>query len=74
MILMRNGFLIKHVTHAMDSQTEVGRSLHQKDNKLQKSTWDEAISLLASKFKTINPNKIGGHIGDMVNFENALKF
>ena len=46
----------------------------KKDNKLQKSTWDEAISLLASKFKSIDPNKIGGHIGDMVNLENALSF
>ncbi len=46
----------------------------KKDNKLEKSTWDEAISLLASKFKSIDPNKIGGHIGDMVNLENALSF
>ena len=46
----------------------------KKNNKLQKSTWDEAISLLASKFKTINPSKVGGHIGDMVNLENALSF
>ena len=46
----------------------------KKDNKLQKSSWDEAISILASKFKSINPSKIGGHIGDMVNLENALSF
>tara|TARA_Y100001958_G_scaffold158281_1_gene155652 strand:+ start:1950 stop:4004 length:2055 start_codon:yes stop_codon:yes gene_type:complete len=46
----------------------------KKDNKLQKSNWDEAISLLVNKIKSINSNEIGGHIGDMVNLENALSF
>ena len=46
----------------------------KKNNKLQKSTWDEVISILVDKIKTINPNEIGGHIGDMVNLENALSF
>ena len=46
----------------------------KKDNKLQKSSWDEAISLLVNKIKSINSNEIGGHIGDMVNLENALSF
>ena len=46
----------------------------KKDNKLQKSNWDEAITLLADKIQSINPNEIGGHIGDMVNLENALSF
>ena len=46
----------------------------KKNNKLQKSTWDEAISVLVEKIKTINPNEIGGHIGDMINLENALSF
>ena len=46
----------------------------KKNNKLQKSTWDEAISILVEKIKTLNPNEIGGHIGDMVNLENALSF
>ena len=46
----------------------------KKNNKLQKSTWDEVISILVEKIKTINPNEIGGHIGDMVNLENALSF
>ena len=40
----------------------------------KKSTWDEVISILVEKIKTINPNEIGGHIGDMVNLENALSF
>ncbi len=44
------------------------------NNKLQKSTWDEAISLLVDKINSTNPDEIGGHIGDMVNLENALSF
>ena len=46
----------------------------KKDNKLQKSNWDEAITLLADKIQSINPDEIGGHIGDMINMENALSF
>ena len=46
----------------------------KKDNKLQKSNWDEAISLLANKIQSINPDEIGGHIGDLINMENALSF
>ena len=46
----------------------------KKDNKLQKSTWEEAITILVEKIKSLNPNQIGGHIGDMVNMENALGF
>ena len=46
----------------------------KKNNRLVKSTWEEAISLLVDKVKSINPNEIGGHIGDMVNLENALGF
>ena len=44
------------------------------NKKLQKSTWDEAISLLVDKINSTNPDEIGGHIGDMVNLENALSF
>ena len=46
----------------------------KKNNKLQKSTWDEALLLLLNKIKSIEPNEIGGHIGDMVNLESALGF
>ena len=46
----------------------------KKNNKLQKSSWDEAISLLIDKLKSTDLNEIGGHIGDMVNLENALSF
>ena len=44
------------------------------NKKLQKSTWDEAISLLVDKINSTNPDEVGGHIGDMVNLENALSF
>ncbi len=46
----------------------------KKDGKLQKSTWDEAINLISNKIKSIKSHEIGGHIGDLVNLENALAF
>jgi NADH-quinone oxidoreductase subunit G len=46
----------------------------KKQNKLQKSSWEEAIKLLTDKIKTFEPEEIAGHIGDMVNMENALGF
>ncbi len=46
----------------------------KKDNRLQKSSWDETIELILNKIKSTQPNEIGGHIGDMINLENALAF
>ena len=46
----------------------------KKNNKLHKCTWDEAISVLVDKIKSVSPEEIGGHLGDMVNLENALSF
>ncbi len=46
----------------------------KKNNKLQRSNWNDAISLLVEKIKSCNSYEIGGHIGDMVNMENALSF
>ena len=46
----------------------------KKDNKLQKSSWDEAINLIIEKIQSIKPEEIAGHIGDMTNLENALAF
>ncbi len=46
----------------------------KKDNKLQKSTWDEAINIVSNKIQSIKSDEIGGHIGDLVNLENALAF
>ena len=46
----------------------------KKENKLQKSSWDEAINLLVEKIQSFKPEEIAGHIGDMVNMETALGF
>ena len=46
----------------------------KKNNRLQKSSWDESIDLILNKINGINPNEIGGHIGDMVNLEKRLAF
>jgi len=46
----------------------------KKNNKLQKCSWDEAISVLVEKIKSVDSSEIGGHIGDLVNMENALSF
>jgi len=46
----------------------------KKNNKLQKSNWDEALDLLVEKINNVNPDEIAGHVGDMVNLENALAF
>ncbi len=46
----------------------------KKDNKLEKSTWDEAINLIVHKIHSIEKDEIAGHIGDMINMENALAF
>ena len=46
----------------------------KKQNRLQKSSWDEAINLIINKIQSIQPHEIAGHIGDMVNMENALAF
>ncbi len=46
----------------------------KKNNKLEKSTWDEAINLLVDKIHSVQSHEIAGHIGDMINMENALSF
>ena len=46
----------------------------KKENKLQKSSWDEAINLIVEKIQSTKPDEFAGHIGDMVNMENALAF
>ena len=46
----------------------------KKENKLQKSTWDEAINLIVDKIQSVQPDEIAGHIGDLINMENALAF
>ena len=46
----------------------------KKNNKLQKSNWDEVIEIIAKKIKDTPSNEIAGHIGDMVNLENSVAF
>tara|TARA_E500000178_G_scaffold260718_1_gene257600 strand:- start:125 stop:1747 length:1623 start_codon:yes stop_codon:yes gene_type:complete len=46
----------------------------KRENKLQKSSWDEAIALLVKKIQSVKPDEIAGHIGDMINMESALGF
>ena len=46
----------------------------KRNNKLQKSTWDEAINLIVDKIHSVQSDEIAGHIGDMINMENALSF
>ena len=44
------------------------------NGKLTKATWEEAIALVSKKLKSINKNKIAGHVGDMVSIENVFAF
>ncbi len=46
----------------------------KKDNKLQKSSWDEALDIIVNKIKSIDHSEVAGHIGDMINLENSLAF
>ncbi len=46
----------------------------KKENKLQKSSWDEAIEVVVNKIKETKAEEIAGHVGDMVNLENSLAF
>ena len=46
----------------------------KKENRLQKSSWEEAINLVVNKIQSVQSQEIAGHIGDLVNMENALAF
>ena len=46
----------------------------KKNNKLQKSSWDEAIEIIVNKIKEVQPHEIAGHIGDMINLESSVAF
>ena len=46
----------------------------KKNNKLVKSTWDDAIELISNKIKSIKPEQIAGHVGDMVSIETIFSF
>ena len=46
----------------------------KKNNKLVTSTWEEAINIICEKLRSVDANKIGGHVGDMISMEAALGF
>jgi NADH-quinone oxidoreductase subunit G len=46
----------------------------KKNNKLVKSTWDDVIELVSNKIKSIKPEQIAGHIGDMASIETIFSF
>ncbi len=46
----------------------------KKNNKFIKTSWEEAINVIIEKIKNTKSEDIAGHIGDMVNLENAIGF
>ena len=46
----------------------------KKNNKLIKSSWDEALDVIIKKFNETENSKIAGHIGDLVSLETTLAF
>ncbi len=46
----------------------------KKDNKLVKSSWDEALNVIIKKFNETENSQIAGHIGDLVSLETTLAF
>ena len=46
----------------------------KKNNKLVKTSWEEAINLVSEKIKNCDKSKIAGHIGDMASLETIFSF
>ncbi len=46
----------------------------KRDNKLVRSTWEDAIDLIVKKINQTDPNQIGGHVGDLVSIESIFAF
>ena len=46
----------------------------KRDNKLVKSSWDEALDIIIKKFNETENSKIAGHLGDLVSLETTLAF
>ena len=44
------------------------------NNKLVKSNWDDAIDLISKKIKSVKPEQIAGHVGDMASIETIFSF
>ena len=41
----------------------------KKDGKLKKTTWEEALNIIANQIKKLKNEEIAGHVGDMANIE-----
>ena len=59
--------------HYARSQERLQKPLIKKDGKLVEATWDEAVTLMADRFRAAN-GKVGGVIGDRVSNEDAWLF
>ncbi len=46
----------------------------KKNNKLVKSSWDEALNVIIKKLNETESSQIAGHIGDLVSLETTLAF
>jgi len=46
----------------------------KKNNRLVKSTWNDAIELVSNKIKSVKPEQIAGHVGDMASIETIFSF
>ena len=46
----------------------------RKQNQLIESSWEDAINLISSKINSINPDKIGGHVGGLSSIETINSF
>ena len=46
----------------------------KKNNKLIKSSWDEALEVIIKKFNETENSQIAGHMGDLVSLETTLAF
>ena len=46
----------------------------REDGRLKKSSWQEALKLLANKLRSFNPNEIAGVVGDLADLEMIYSF
>ena len=46
----------------------------RKNGKLIKSSWDEALEVITEKIQNTRPEKMAGHVGDLVSLENIFSF
>jgi NADH-quinone oxidoreductase subunit G len=46
----------------------------KKDNRLVKSSWEEALNIVSEKIKNLKTDEIGGHVGDLISLENSLAY